>query len=118
MFIRRPHAGILLAIPLLLVAIPSLSRTWHVKQDGTGDATSIYGALGFAQSGDTILVSPGYYWEFQIYPAFAIHLISEAGPEVTTIRLLKTSPDDVNVVIMQNIGEPCSTIGFTIIGAQ
>jgi len=119
MLIRKPHAGILLAILLLLGAIPSYSRTWHVRQDGTGDATSINGALVLAQSGDTILVSPGYYWEPRIgLSQFAIHLISEAGPEVTTIRLLKRSPDDVNVVIMRDISEPCSIIGFTITGAS
>jgi len=104
---------------LLLNTIPSYSRTWHVKQDGTGDATSINGALVLAQSGDTILVSPGFYWEPRIgLSQFAIHLISEAGPEATTIRLLKMSPDDVNVIIMRDISEPCSIIGFTITGAS
>lgn len=116
---RRPYVGILLVISLLLGAIPSYSRTWHVKQDGTGDATSINGALVLAQSGDTILVSPGYYWEPRIgLSQFAIHLISEAGPEVTTIRLLKMSLDDVNVIIVKDISEPCSIIGFTITGAS
>jgi hypothetical protein len=115
---RNPRVSIFLVIALLLGAIPSYSRTWHVKQDGTGDATSINGAHALAQPGDTILVSPGYYWEPRIYPAFALHLISEAGPEVTTIRLLKMSVDDAHVIIMRNISEPCSVIGFTITGAS
>lgn len=115
---RKHCAGIILLISLLLGTLPSYSRTWHVKQDGSGDATTIYGAHALAQSGDTILVSPGYYWEPQIYPSFALHFISEAGPEVTTIRLLKMTADDVNVIIMRNISEPCSIIGFTITGAS
>jgi len=104
---------------LLLLASMAYSRTWHVRQDGSGDAASINAALMLAQSGDTILVSPGYYWEPRIgLSQFAIHLISEGGPEVTTIRLLRRSEDEVNVIKMLNVSEPCSVIGFTITGAN
>ena len=104
---------------LFLPTSMACSRTWRVRQDGSGDATSINGALVLAESGDTILVSPGYYWEPRIgLSQFAIHLISEAGPEVTTIRLLRRTADEVNVFIMRNISEPCSIIGFTITGAN
>jgi hypothetical protein len=72
-----------------------------------------------AQSGDTILVSPGYYLEPCIgLSQFAIHLISEAGPEVTTIQLQRRTEDEVNVIKMLNVSEPCSVIGFTITGAN
>jgi hypothetical protein len=102
-----------------LYAVSSSATTIRVRQDGTGDANSIRAALLLAQPHDTVLVSPGYYWEAPIYLIqMAIHLISEAGPQETTIKLLKTSSDDVTIIEMKDIIGPCSIVGFTITGAS
>jgi len=62
------------------------SKTWHVRQDGTGDTSSLAAAIASAQDGDSILVGPGAY---QTYQGFIVskplHIISEQGPVVTTI---------------------------------
>lgn len=60
---RKLYMSGMLMTLLLLSAIPSHSRVLHVKQDGSGDATTINGAFAPVQSGDTILVSPGCYRE-------------------------------------------------------
>lgn len=118
---KRRFTHCIHALALLALIVPGQceSRTIRVKQDGTGDATSIRNGIWLAQAQDTVLVSAGYYYESPIYMVqLAIHLISEEGPERTTIQLFKTSPDDVTVIRMQDIIGPCSLIGFTIRGAS
>jgi hypothetical protein len=114
---RSPRVGILLAIALLLGAIPSYSRTWHVKQDGTGDATTIDGGFYYTSPGDTILVGPGTYCQPPIRLE-QVHLISEQGPEVTILQLCPYAMEDVQVIIIEDVPGPCSVIGFTIAGAR
>jgi len=62
------------------------STTWHVRQDGTGDTSSLATAIASALGGDSILVGPGGY---SIYQGFTVskplHIVSEQGPEVTVI---------------------------------
>ena len=41
--------------------IGAFSRTWYVRNDGTGDAPTIQAAVDSASSGDTVLVGPGTY---------------------------------------------------------
>jgi hypothetical protein len=38
-----------------------LGRTWYVKPDCTGDASTIQAGVDFASSGDTILLADGVY---------------------------------------------------------
>lgn len=39
------------------------STTWEIKQDGTGNFTSIQEGIDFCTDGDTLLVYPGTYYE-------------------------------------------------------
>lgn len=62
-------------------------RTWHVRQDGTGDTSSLADAIAAAADGDSILVGPGSYTTDGGYVVNKpLHIASEQGPTVTTIR--------------------------------
>jgi hypothetical protein len=52
---------------LLLLLVPSLlwAGILRVEQDGSGDYTAIQPALDAAAAGDTILIGPGVYTEYQ-----------------------------------------------------
>ncbi len=39
------------------------ATTWHIKQDSTGNFTTIQAGIDFCTNGDTILVYPGNYYE-------------------------------------------------------
>lgn len=74
-----------------IVALCSLSnasgKTWHVRQDGTGDTSSLAAAIASAQAGDSILVGPGDYSIYQGYSVSKpLHIVSEQGPDVTIIE--------------------------------
>jgi len=56
----------LLAVLFFVFPSGSLSRTWHVTADGTGDAPTIQAAVDSAGMNDTLLVGPGTYsWSNQ-----------------------------------------------------
>ena len=50
---------------LVLISVNSwlLSTTWHIKQDGTGNFTTIQEGIDACADSDTILVYPGTYFE-------------------------------------------------------
>ena len=49
----------------MLISVNSwlLSTTWHIKQDGTGNFTTIQGGINASADSDTILVYPGTFFE-------------------------------------------------------
>lgn len=99
-----------------LLAGTANTRTWRVRQDGTGDTIYLAYALYYAEDGDTILVGPGLYKQPTINLG-AVHLISEAGPESSILELLPIIAEvDVHVILIDKISS-CSVIGFTIRGA-
>ncbi len=53
---------VLLSVPLWLS-----STTWEIKQDGTGDFTTIQEGIDASVNSDTVLVFPGTYYENIIY---------------------------------------------------
>ena len=57
---KRRYLPILLAIVLPALA---LGITHNVKLDGSGDFVNIQAALDATNSGDTVLVYPGRYYE-------------------------------------------------------
>ncbi|MCX5801503.1 MAG: right-handed parallel beta-helix repeat-containing protein [Candidatus Eisenbacteria bacterium] len=76
---------------LLLIPVASDARTWLVRQDGSGDCTTIQACIDSAAAGDTVLVGPGDYYEPYYYGPLTISgkniaLISEQGTAVTSIH--------------------------------
>lgn len=57
------------------------SYTWHIKQDGTGDFTTIQEGINASVNSDTVLVYPGTYFENIIYNG---KNITVASLELTT----------------------------------
>jgi len=84
--IAVPHSrtAALLVCAAVLTASASLASTIEVKQDGTGNATTIQGGIALAVPGDTVLVHPGVYLEAVLLNK-AIELRSVTGPGDTII---------------------------------
>ncbi|MBU1700706.1 MAG: right-handed parallel beta-helix repeat-containing protein [Candidatus Eisenbacteria bacterium] len=74
-------------IVLFISLMPAVSSatTWNVYEDGSGDAPTIQAAADSSAQGDTVLVAPGTYFENIYLLEKGIVLISQSGPEITTI---------------------------------
>ena len=94
---------------------PVFAHTWHVLEDGSGDAPTVQAGIDSTASGDTVLVSPGVYIESIHFPGREIVLISAMGSMVTTIRGRQGSS-----VVTFSSGERRKTIleGFSITGGS
>ncbi|MCD4730969.1 MAG: hypothetical protein K8R74_10235, partial [Bacteroidales bacterium] len=67
----------ILAVIALATFTPSAQATIHtVKQDGTGDFTTIQAGINAANTGDTVLVWPGTYFENIDYNSKSITVAS------------------------------------------
>lgn len=105
-------------ILFLVVLIPSLSysRTWYIKDDGTGDAPSISAGIDSCAVGDTVLVASGTYSPTSmIYiggsNADSFFVISESGPSNTIIDCSST---EVGFVIEGRYAKFLQISGFDI----
>lgn len=115
----RSAAGVALLLTLLaLAAAPAWSATWYIKSDGTGDAPTIQAGITASTNGDTVLVAAGTYTgvgNINIdFLGKAVVLISESGPDLTTIDCQSTGRG----VLFQNGEGPASVLsGFTVANA-
>ena len=83
----------------------AFSRTWYVRNDGTGDTPTIQAAVNSASSGDTVLVGPGTYssaneWPVIIENKNGLTVVSESGPGATQLinGMLLNHADSTNVI--------------------
>ena len=60
---------------ICLLSTLLLSTTWHIKQDGTGNFTTIQQGINASVNGDTIRVYPGTYFE-NLFVDKSISLVS------------------------------------------
>ena len=65
-----------------LVGAPARARTWHILEDGTGDAVSVQAGIDLAAVGDTVLVGAGTFYENLEFRGRDIVLKSESGSSV------------------------------------
>ena len=83
---KRKIFSVLFALVLvvsfsLVMAVPAMADTINVP----GDYTTIQAAIDAAQTGETVLVAPGTYFENINFKGKAITVKSTSGPGVTTI---------------------------------
>ena len=107
-------------ILLLLVLLPLLSEAfvWEIAQDGSGDFSEIQTAIDIVESGDTLLVHPGTYYENILIFYKDIHLMSLYAVTQDTSYIHTTILDGShtsNVVYYYYPPESVSLTGFTII---
>ena len=113
-----------ISILCLVVLIPALApaRTWYVKPDSTGDAPTIGTALDSSAYGDTVLVAPGTYYsdstgtedDAWIRMKDGVALVSEDGPEVTTLIKCPASAGGIDYVVSLDRTWETTLRGFTI----
>ena len=76
-----------LAFSVVLVATPSLARTWYITPDGTGDAPTVQAGIDSAAVGDVVELACGTYYETDVRLVSGIVLRSSTGEsDCATIR--------------------------------
>lgn len=108
---RSTYQMLLLTVASLCVANASESATIHVP----ADAPTIQQAINAAAAGDTVLVSPGTYFERINFVGKAITVASEQGPDVTVIDGQRGG---IVVSFVSGEGRDSVLSGFTIRGGQ
>ena len=121
---HRKNLRIWLAISMFLVAMAGLAQATTVTVGpGTGyDFDTIQAGIDAAMDADMVLVAPGEYviTEPITFRGKAITLISETGPDETTIRMgTPADPNRGSVVVFENNETIASILdGFTITGGK
>ena len=108
----------MLIIQIFLIS-SLFSVTWEIRQDGTGDFTSISAAITAAENGDILLVYPGIYYERLNYQGKNITITSlynEEQPDNNYIINTVIDGNHEGSVVVFNSGETRNAVlnGFTI----
>ena len=101
---------------VLLIPCLSYSRTWYIKEDGSGDAPTIPAGIDSCSIGDTVLVASGTYSPTSnIYigssAADSFYVIGETDPSPTIIDCSSTA---VGIVIEGRYDRFLQLSGFEI----
>ena len=90
----------------LLWALSASAATIVVAQDGSGDSTTIEGAIDLTQPGDTLYIRAGIYNEERLYHFADGILVLGEGPEAT---VLQHTSEDVSAIALE-FGAPTFAI--------
>jgi len=104
--------GSILTAALLFMFSTLNATVWYVHSDSS--LNSIQAGLDSCADNDTVLVGPGIYYEYIIWPTTqGIDLVSEYGPDTTIIDGYNT--DSMSVITIYNqVDFPTIIRGFTI----
>jgi len=108
--VAMKRAFFLLVLFVLVFPASLHARTWHVRQDGSGDCTTIQACCGAASTNDTVLVAPGTYVE-NVNTHWVGLLKSESG---ATVTILNWPAAQTNYCVL--VAGNCVVDGFTIRG--
>lgn len=112
----RPLISLAVLAGVVLLPAQSSGRTWHIQVDGSGDSPTVQAGIDSAAAGDTILVAPGRYIENINFLGKDVAVISDMGPEATT---LDGSGQVETVVLFENHESRAAVLeGFTITGGR
>jgi len=112
----RTRCIILTSLLLIWLPVAIMAAQYHVKQDGTGDFTTIQAAIDAAVNGDTVVVHPGTYYENIQFKGKNIVLRS-VGPEDQQIgasTIIDGGHYGSVVTFAGTEDRTCSISGFTI----
>ena len=98
---------------LVMFLFPSIQLSGQTTLQVPADFATIQSAIIAASDGDTVLVAPGTYEERISFIGKAIHVISEEGPEATTID---ANQEGSVVLIIDGEGPDSILEGFTLTG--
>ena len=107
----------LLLILFTLTAYNVFADTLTVKQDGTGNYTTIQQAIIHAGNNDTILVYPGIYYENVIFNGKSLTLASLYLTTPADSLIYQTIIDGSNIgscIVIQNVFQNAVVTGFTL----
>ena len=109
----KPSILILLAV---LCASQASARTWHILNDGSGDAPTVQAGIDSTAVGDTVLVGPGTYLENINFNGKDIVVKREMGPDMTILD----GSNEIESVALFIGGETRSAVleGFTLTGGS
>jgi len=101
-----------------LVSVTTLRarRSWYIQVGGEGDAPGVQAGIDSAAAGDTVLVGPGTYMENLSFGGRDIVLLSEMGPEVTTLD--GSRRDEAVILFIEGETRAAVVEGFTITGGR
>ena len=113
------HIPYISLIPLFFLFTLSCHATIHtVKQDGTGDYTTIQDGIDAATTGDTVLIWPGIYFENIDYNSKSItvaslYLTTQDDAYIHS-TIIDGNMNDVGVKIINCTGESTVLNGMTV----
>ena len=121
------YLAILTALPVLIFSVPVRAATHRVPSE----YPTINAGLDVSVAGDTVLVAPGTYSDFEVrivqgaqraacaFLVDGVVLRSEQGPELTTIDMLGYVGTQPNAIYGTDLTSGATVVGgFTITGVQ
>ena len=108
---------VIILIVLAQSMFPLIAITHIVRQDGTGDFSSIQPAIYASSMGDTVLVSPGRYYENLTVPSaitLASHYLLTNDIAYSYTTIIDGNHAGTTVFVQNTLPDTCRITGLTI----